>query len=254
MDSDIDMKDTYRLLNLLSPSNEDEASTKKYTDNLINTKLNNYFKKDGSVIMTGDFNTGGNKILNLRTPSSSHEPSTKNYTDSIFLKLDGTNKMTDNLDMNDKKIDNLDTPTDKDQPTPLGFSDLRYLQVSGTNKMSNRLNMNDKKIINLSQPTAEKDASNKKYVDDKLLINNVTLSNYLKKDGSTPLTGNLNLNSNKIINLSTPTSDTDVGHSNHEGNIQPSHYKDEFSYLMSSGAQWTDETDGGNSFLIKKNR
>ena len=86
------------------------------------------------------------------------------------------------------------------------------------------------------------------------------MSNYLKKDGTTPLTGNLNINSKKIINLSTPTSDTDattkeyVDNLNHKGNIQPSHYNDQFSYLMSSGSQWTDETDGGNSFLIKKNR
>ena len=56
--------------------------------------------------------------------------------------------------------------------------------------MTDRLNKNDKKIINLSPPTADNDASSKKYVDDKLLINNVTLSNYLKKDGTTPLTGN----------------------------------------------------------------
>ena len=80
----------------------------------------------------------------------------------------------------------------------------------------------------------------------------------MKKDGPTPLTGNLNLNSNKIINLSTPTSDTDatnkeyVDKLNHEANIQPSHYDDQFSYLMSSSNQWTDEIDGGNSFNITK--
>ena len=166
--------------------------------------------------------------------------------------------MTGNLDMNSKQINNLVTPTNNNQPTTLGFTDLKYLHVTGTNKMADRLNMNDKKIINLSPPTALKDGANKKYVDDILLLNSVTMSNYLKKDGSTPLTGNLNLNSKKITNLSTPTSDADatnkeyVDKLNHEGNIQPSHYDDQFSYLMSSGSQWTDETDGGNSFLIKK--
>ena len=166
--------------------------------------------------------------------------------------------MTGNLDMNSKQINNLVTPTNNNQPTTLGFTDLKYLHVTGTNKMADRLNMNDKKIINLSPPTALKDGANKKYVDDILLLNSVTMSNYLKKDGSTPLTGNLNLNSKKITNLSTPTSDADatnkeyVDKLNHEGNIQPSHYDDQFSYLMSSGSQWTDEKDGGNSFLIKK--
>ena len=106
-------------------------------------------------------------------------------------------------------------------------------------------------------PTDDADTATKKYVDDKFSINSGALANYLKKDGTTPLTGDLNLNSNKIINLSTPTSDTDattkeyVDHLNHEANIQPSHYKDQFSYLMSSSNQWTDEIDGGNSFDIK---
>ena len=103
VDSNIDMKDTYRILNLKAPSDADEAATrsyaddnslktngtkpmthdlslgsyrithlgdptgdgdatsKKYTDNLVNTKLNDYIKKDGTVAMTGDFNTGGHK-------------------------------------------------------------------------------------------------------------------------------------------------------------------------------------------------
>ena len=257
VDSDIDMKNTYRILKLKSPSDADEPTTKSYTDNLVNNKLDDYSKLDGTIAMTGDFNTGGHKIINLRTPTSNSEPATKSYTDNNFLKLDGTEKMSGNLGMDSNQIDNLDTPTDNNQPTPLGFSDSRNLQVSGTNKMTERLNMNAKKIINLSPPTADNDAASKKYVDDKFLIDGVTMSNYLKKDGTTPLTGNLNLNSKKIINLSTPTSDTDattkeyVDKLNHEGNIQPSHYDDQFSYLMSSGSQWTDETDGGNSFLIK---
>ena len=46
VDSDIDMKDRYRLLNLKSPSDADEAATKSYTDNnflnLDGTKKNNW--------------------------------------------------------------------------------------------------------------------------------------------------------------------------------------------------------------------
>ena len=43
----------------------------------------------------------------------------------------------------------------------------------------------------------------KKYVDDN--SGSPDLSNYLKKDGTVVMTGNLNLNNNKIINLSKPT-------------------------------------------------
>ena len=68
----------------------------------------------------------------------------------------------------------------------------------------------------------------------------------------------VNLGGNKIENLGVPTQDNEavtkgyVDNLVHHTAVQPSHYKDEFSYLMSSGAQWTDETDGGNSFVITK--
>ena len=36
--------------------------------------------------------------------------------------------------------------------------------------------------------------------------------------------------------------------------VQPSHYKDAFSFLMSSGSQWTDEIDGWPSFIIQNTK
>ena len=68
----------------------------------------------------------------------------------------------------------------------------------------------------------------------------------------------INLGGNKIENLGVPTQDDEsatkgyVDNLVHHTAVQPSHYKDEFSYLMSSGAQWTDEIDGGLSFIINK--
>ena len=72
------------------------------------------------------------------------------------------------------------------------------------------------------------------------------------------MTENLNVGNNKIINLSKPTQDNDKVNKDyvdklvHHNAVQPSHYKDQFSYLMSSGSQWTDETNGGNSFLVDR--
>ena len=68
----------------------------------------------------------------------------------------------------------------------------------------------------------------------------------------------VNLGGNKIKNLSNPTQDNEAVNKDyvdklvHHKAVQPSHYNDQFSYLMSSGSQWTDETNGGNSFLIDK--
>ena len=68
----------------------------------------------------------------------------------------------------------------------------------------------------------------------------------------------VNLGGNKIENLGVPTQDNEAATKSyvdnlvHHTTVQPSHYKNEFSYLMSSGAQWTDEIDGGVSFVINK--
>ena len=68
----------------------------------------------------------------------------------------------------------------------------------------------------------------------------------------------VNLGGNKIKNLSNPTQDNEAVTKNyvdklvHHKAVQPSHYNDQFSYLMSSGSQWTDETNGGNSFLVDR--
>ena len=67
----------------------------------------------------------------------------------------------------------------------------------------------------------------------------------------------VNLGGNKIENLGVPTQDTDSVNKGYVDNlvhltaVQPSHYKDEFTFLMSSGSQWTDEMDGGVSFGIR---
>ena len=84
------------------------------------------------------------------------------------------------------------------------------------------------------------------------------LSDYLEKDGTVAMTGELNLGGNKIINMSNPLQNSDAVNKDyvdklvHHSAVQPSHYKDEFSYLMSSGSQWTDEIDGGTSFIVNK--
>ena len=120
--------------------------------------------------------------------------------------------------------------------------------------MTNNLNMDNKGIINLKPPTSDTDAATKKYVDDN--TGSPDLSDYLEKDGTVPMTGNLNINSNKIINLSKPTQNNDAANKDyvdelvHSTTVQPSHFKNEFSYLMSSGSQWTDEIDIGTSFVI----
>ena len=255
IDSNIDMKDSFRILNLKVPSDADEPATKSYADN-------NFFRKNGTSPMTGNINMNNNKIEGLKKPTVNGDAANKKYVDdskvdgSVFLKLDGTRSMTGNLNMNNNQIFNIPTPNGNNQPTPLAYTDLAYLHVDGSNMMTNYLNMNSHKIIHLQTPTNNSDAATKLYVDYKLTFQD--RNPYFKKNGSVPMTGSLNMSGHKIINLEDPASDADavnkkymVEHT-HTAQVQPSHYKDEFSYLMSSASEWTDEITTGTSFNMKK--
>ena len=165
--------------------------------------------------------------------------------------------MTGDLNMNNNRIFNLPAPNGGNQPTPLAFTDLKYVARDGSSTMTNNLNMDNKKIINLRPPTSNTDAATKKYVDDN--TGAPDLSDYLEKDGTVAMTGDFNVGNNKIINLTKPTQDNDAVTKDyadklvHHTAVQPSHYNNQFAYLMSSSAQWTDEIDTGTSFFYEKN-
>ena len=102
---------------------------------------------------------------------------------------------------------------------------VKSTDYSGTILYFEPINMNSQKIVNLSDPTGPKDAANKEYVDDQdakqdIAINDLSsrkadktyvddeiskidLSESLKVDGSVPMTGDLNMNDNKITDLVT---------------------------------------------------
>ena len=239
VDSNIDMNHK-RMYNLYPPQDNNDSAVKFYVDA-------KFLQVSGSSSMIGNLNMNSKKIVNVNAPTNQNDASNKKYVDDTV----GSQKMTGNIDMNNNRIYNLPTPTGGKQPTPLAFTDFKYLHVAGTNKMTNNLDMDNKGIIHLKPPTSDTDAATKKYVDDN--AGSPDLSDYLEKDGTVAMTGNLNLNNNKIINLSKPTQNNEAATKDYTDKlVQPSHYNDQFSYLMSSSNQWTDEIDGGDSFNITK--
>ena len=77
IDSNIDMKDTYRILNLPTPSDADEPATKQYADI-------RFFFRNGSHPMTGDVNLNNNRIKNLPAPNADNQPVTRSYANSNY--------------------------------------------------------------------------------------------------------------------------------------------------------------------------
>lgn len=296
IDSNIDMKDQYRILNLKSPLDADEPATKQYSDSTFldreggimsgnidmnNNRIYNLPNPTGNrqpiPLVTGDFKylqvNGTNKMLNhlnldnkkiyaLATPTADTDAATKKYVDdnsgnvdlSPYFKKDGSVAMTGNINMNNNKIDNIPQPTSNNQPVTRIYANSNYLLLNGFIPMKGNLKMGNFKITGVGTPTADTDAATKKYVTDSI----PDLSDYLEKDGTVAMTGNLNINGKKIINLNNPSSITDATNKNYVDNLvhqtttQPSHYANQFDFLMSSTAQWTDETNGGNSFIVNK--
>ena len=290
VDSNIDMKDTYRITNLKHPVDADEPATKQYSDSKFLDKYGGtllgdlnmnyryriynlpaptgpaqplnlasadtkYLWMDGSKSMGNNLNMDNKKIYNLRAPTDNNDAATKKYVDDNTVSNISDLTINSNIDMKDRyRILNLLSPSDSDEPATKNYTDTNFLNRNGLVKMTGNLNMDNKKVIKINPPTNDDDAATKKYVDD----NKPDLSDYLEKDGTVTMTGNLNVGSKKIINLANPTTDKDaankayVDHLVHHTTIQPSHYANQFDYLMSSTAQWTDETNGGNSFIVNK--
>ena len=108
-----------------------------------------------------------------------------------------------NYDMVGKKLTNVGAPTsDTDSATK------KYVDThSGGGKTSlltidSNIDMKSQfSITKLKTPTDNDDAATKKYVDDSKVDGTV----FLKLDGTRSMTGNLNMNNKRILNIPTPT-------------------------------------------------
>ena len=74
----------------------------------------------------------------------------------------------------------------------------------------------------------------------------------LLRKGTRKFGARLNMGNNKIINLADPQLDKDAINKQYleKYHIKPSHYNNEFKYLMTNVLQWTDLL--GDSFDISK--
>ena len=125
------------------------------------------------------------------------------------------------------------------------------------------IDMKKKSIINLNLPSNKRDAACVEFVNYR--IDDMTQKKFLKVDGTNSMTGDLNLNNNKIVNLQTDYKDSKcavnvdfvkneittmrdfVSQSIHESHITSSAQKrDAFRYLMEN----TDESSSENNIEV----
>ena len=136
--------------------------------------------------------------------------------------------------------------------------------------------MSNNKITHLAKPTDDEDGVNKKYIDDNylklssgtitghIILNNAVLTSQYQAISRS--TGNVffvkitnpyvyhrfNMVKNKTINLGDPTDDTDAVNRKTLNTpiMKPSHYNNEFKYLVTNKLAWTDLQ--ADSFNITK--
>ena len=229
---DYDMQNK-KLRNVGSPQTNDDATTKSYVDSEVNKTL----KVDGSSSMLGALNMDNRRIENVAparhgfsdTVSSLHlntyymdfnvdddklemqnpidmmDQRIENVKDARLNQKDAMSYkfFTDNfvkpgyhgdIDCQGRRFYNVGNVTNEDQLTTTLEANTRFMRKDG-----HTINMLNKRVINVANPTSNTDAVNKQY-----MVNHG--GNYLKKDGSVALSGNLDLGNNEIVNVKEATS------------------------------------------------
>ena len=165
--------------------------------------------------------------------------------------------MEASIDMNNNTIYNVKDPVQADQATNKKYVDNQL--VKKLDKGAD-IDMKNKSIINLNLPSNQRDGACVEFVNNR--IDDMTQKNFLKLDGTNNMTGDLNLNNNKIVNLQIDYKDSKsavnvdftqneitsmrdlVSQKIHESHIISSGQKrDAFRYLMEDADQSSSENN-----------
>ena len=148
-----------------------------------------------TILYFENLNLNGNLINGLGNPVDNNDATNKTYVDAEIaklpkpdtdvLKLDGSKAMTGNLDMGDKNITNTNKIT------------TRAIDLNGP------IDMFDNRIIGVKNGIYDKHAVNKQQLD---AVNNskadkTQLANYLLRDGSNTMTGDLDIDEHYILSV-----------------------------------------------------
>ena len=102
-----------------------------------------------------------------------------------------------NYDMITKKLVNVGAPSDNNDAATKKYVDDNSSGSPSTSRLTvdADIDMKNYNIKNLKTPTDADDAATKQYAD----------SHFLYRNGSPPMTGDLNMNNNRIFNIPLPT-------------------------------------------------
>ena len=245
-----------KLGGLREPTQDGEATTKKYVDS-------HFIDGNDNIVFGRDVDMEGNKIFALPEPDQDSDPATKKYVDDLqnqYIDKRGNLKFGRNINLDNKRIFALKDPKkdyeatnkkyvddsitkrlqeEKDKFLPKDPATKEYvdeaikglaggnilvskegvfIKANGHYRATAPLDIDNHKMENLPEPLEDGDAVNKKYVDG--IVEDLTLKQGLIREngGFNLVDSYINMNFNNIRN---------VGNPNHEADAVPRSFVDE---------------------------
>ena len=194
--NDYDMQNK-KLVNVKQGTNNNDVVTKSQLDSEIakipSVDTTQFVKKTGAT-MNGD-------LILQPQPYPIHGNTNKaisyNTARNIFLSKKEGGSLLQSLDMNNHFITNIKDPVNSDHGVNKKYVDNQLVKKLDKDTT---IDMKDNAITNVKFPVNQKDVATVEYITQRITNSQ---KNYLKLDGTTSMSGNLNLNNNKIVNLQT---------------------------------------------------
>ena len=241
-----------KLGGLQEPTNDGEATTKKYVDDSV---ANHFVDENDNIAFGRAVDMEGNKIFSLPEPEQDSDPATKKYVDDLqtqYIDKRGNVKFSRNINLDNKRIFALKDPKkdyeavnkkyvdesitkrleeEKDKFLPQDPATKQYvdeaikglvggdvlvskegvfIKENGHYRATAPLDIDNQKMENLPDPVDEKDAVNKKYIDE--IIKALTLKQGLVREngGFNLVDSYINMNFNNIRNVGYPQHNEDA--------------------------------------------
>ena len=195
-----------KIFSLPEPEQDNEPATKKYVDDL----QTHYIDKRGNVRFDRNINVGNNRIFALKDPKKDYEATNKKYVDDSitkrlqeekdnFLPQDPATK--EYVDEAIKQVAGGDILVSKEGV---------FIKANGHYRATAPLDIDNHKMENLPDPVDDKDAVNKKYIDE--IVENLTLKQGLIREngGFNLVDSYINMNFHNIRNVGLPKDESDA--------------------------------------------
>ena len=189
-----------KLGGLHEPTNDGEATTKKYVDDLV---ANHFVDENDNIAFGRSVDMEGNKIFSLSEPEQDSDPATKKYVDDLqtqYIDKRGNVKFDRNINVGNNRIFAL-----KDPKKDYEATNKKYVDESITKKLQ------EEKDKFLPQ-----DPATKEYVDEAikglaggdLLVSKEGV--FIKANGHYRATAPLDIDNHKMENLPDPVDEKDA--------------------------------------------